>query len=100
MVGNKSDLEQNREVSREKAEQFCNEFGMEMLETSAKSGQNVLQAFEKLIGIVHNRALAAAKNKGGIKGMENAVTDNSVIKLDDKEGDKAASSSVSSTCGC
>lgn len=67
LVGNKSDLEASREVSREKAEQFCAEFGMEMPETSAKSGENVLKAFEKLIGIVHNKALeTSSKNKTGI----------------------------------
>lgn len=69
LVGNKSDLESSREVSKEKAQQFCQEYGMEMLETSAKSGENVLKAFEKLIGIVHDRALAANKNRAGIKGM-------------------------------
>jgi hypothetical protein len=52
LVGNKSDLEASREVTKDKAEQFCQEYGMDMLETSAKSGDNVLQAFEKLIGIV------------------------------------------------
>merc|ERR1712194_768928 len=67
LVGNKCDLEASREVPRDRAEQFCAEFGMEMLETSAKSGENVLKAFEKLIGIVHNKALeASSKNKGGI----------------------------------
>jgi len=63
LVGNKSDLEASREVTKDKAEQFCQEYGMEMLETSAKSGENVLQAFEKLIGIVHDRALAASKKQ-------------------------------------
>jgi hypothetical protein len=42
---------------------------MEMLETSAKLGENVLAAFEKLIGIVHDWELAVSKNLGGIKGM-------------------------------
>jgi small GTP-binding protein len=69
LVGNKADLESSREVSTEKAMQFCQEYGMEMLETSAKSGQNVLAAFEKLIGIVHDRALAANKSRAGIRGV-------------------------------
>jgi len=73
LVGNKSDLEASREVSTEKAQQFCKEHGMEMLETSAKSGNNVLAAFEKLIGIVHTRALNANKSKGGIKGIDNGT---------------------------
>jgi small GTP-binding protein len=73
LVGNKSDLEASREVSTEKAMQFCKDNGMEMLETSAKSGNNVLAAFEKLIGIVHSRALNANKSKGGIKGIDNGA---------------------------
>jgi len=75
LVGNKSDLEASREVTKDKAMHFCQEYGMEFLETSAKSGDNVLPAFEKLIGIVHDRALnAQSKNKnnaGGIKGVGN-----------------------------
>ncbi len=85
---------------------------MEMLETSAKSGENVLAAFEKLIGIVHDqakligivhdRALAASKNRGGIKGMHTASTTTTSqsqqqpIKLDDK----AANDNSAAACGC
>mmetsp|Transcript_30126 Transcript_30126/g.61147 ORF Transcript_30126/g.61147 Transcript_30126/m.61147 type:complete len:201 (-) Transcript_30126:1216-1818(-) len=69
LVGNKSDLDASREVPTDKAEQFCIEHGMEMLETSAKSGDNVLRAFEKLIGIVHERALTQQKARGGLKGL-------------------------------
>jgi len=95
LVGNKSDLEASREVPREKAEQFCVEYGMEMLETSAKSGDNVLQAFEKLIGIVHNKALeATSKNRGGIKAINGT---NEGFKLD---GSKDNQASESSACGC
>jgi len=68
---------------------------MEMLETSAKSGENVLKAFEKLIGIVHNKALEAnSKNKNGIRGMNGAGSEG--FKLDgsnDKSSDAGA-------CGC
>eukprot|EP00558_Chaetoceros_sp_UNC1202_P002914 CAMPEP_0197234682 /NCGR_PEP_ID=MMETSP1429-20130617/2373_1 /TAXON_ID=49237 /ORGANISM="Chaetoceros sp., Strain UNC1202" /LENGTH=174 /DNA_ID=CAMNT_0042693149 /DNA_START=193 /DNA_END=717 /DNA_ORIENTATION=+ len=94
LVGNKNDLEASREVSREKAEQFCAEYGMDMLETSAKSGENVLKAFEKLIGIVHDNALEASnKNRGGIPGMTGP---NDRFKLDGPDN-KAAEASA---CGC
>lgn len=96
LVGNKSDLESSREVSKEKAQQFCQEYGMEMLETSAKSGENVLRAFEKLIGIVHDRALAANKNKAGIKGMGNASSQ-PTVKLEDATEPTNADASA---CGC
>lgn len=104
LVGNKSDLEASREVPKEKAEQFCIEFGMEMLETSSKSGENVLKAFEKLIGIVHERALAQSKAKGGIKGMNQANGQQSsgfTIGGDGQSGDSApAPSPDTSACGC
>lgn len=100
LVGNKSDLEASREVSKEKAQQFCQEFGMEMLETSAKSGENVLQAFEKLIAIVHDRALAASKSKVGIKGMHTGTGAHaSAVKIDG-EGRDSATDSAAASCGC
>ena len=102
LVGNKSDLEGSREVSKEKAEQFCQEYGMDMLETSAKSGQNVLQAFEKLIGIVHDRALASSKNKSGIKGMNGSASGGapgSTVKLEEN-GQGAGESASGDACGC
>jgi small GTP-binding protein len=95
LVGNKSDLDASREVSTERAEQFCRDYGMEMLETSAKSGENVLKAFEKLIGIVHNKALeASSKNKGGIN-ISGGVAP--TIKLDDNQN---VESEDGSACGC
>mmetsp|Transcript_57139 Transcript_57139/g.66789 ORF Transcript_57139/g.66789 Transcript_57139/m.66789 type:complete len:235 (+) Transcript_57139:135-839(+) len=106
LVGNKSDLEASREVPRERADQFGMEFGMEMLETSAKSGENVLAAFEKLIGIVHSRALNASKAKGGIKlsGQSNGAASEG-FKLEDTGasgagGDKKAASTSSSSACC
>ena len=94
LVGNKSDLEASREVSREKAREFCKIHGMDMLETSAKSGENVLQAFEKLIGIVHNKALEASrKNRAGIKGINGTQDGFQLGNSDQKNVD-------SSTCGC
>lgn len=92
LVGNKCDLEASREVSRVKAEEFCSEYGMEMLETSAMNGQNVLKAFEKLIGIVHKKALeASSKSKIGIRGM---TPGDGGFKLE------GGDSSTSETSGC
>ncbi len=110
LVGNKCDLEDSREVTREKAEMFCAEFGMEHLETSAKSGENVLKAFERLITIVHERSLSAGKGKGGIKGIggsdsaaAGAGGGASGFKLDEgnARGDGAASvAEGNGSCGC
>merc|ERR1739845_6279 len=100
LVGNKSDLDASREVSKEKAEQFCIEFGMDMLETSAKNGENVLKAFEKLIGIVHFKALeVGSKSKNGMKSISGSgTTIQNGFKLDETAENKA--SLESNTCGC
>ena len=100
LVGNKSDLEASREVSEQKAQAFCQEYGMQHLETSAKSGDNVLVAFETLVGLVHDRALASAKTGGkqGIKGLpQNGAT--GTIKLDEANVDANASQD-SNSCAC
>jgi small GTP-binding protein len=107
LVGNKSDLESSREVTKDKVQQFCQEYGMEFLETSAKSGENVLQAFEKLIAIVHDRALAASKNKAGIKGMNGAggsasagaSQTSNTVKLEDNNA-PGTDGSTADACGC
>lgn len=68
---------------------------MNMLETSAKSGENVLNASEKLIHIVHNKALeASSKNKGGINISGGVAL---TIKLDDNQNVKSEDVSA---CGC
>lgn len=104
LVGNKSDLEASREVSRDKALQFCQQYGMELLETSAKSGTNVLQAFEKLIEIVHDRALtAASKNKNTNMPMggnsNSGAAQNGTLKLDHDRNDGVQAGDANA-CGC
>lgn len=103
LVGNKSDLDVSREVSVEKAQAFCQEYNMTMLETSAKSGDNVLQAFEQLIGLVHDRALSQQNKKGGgIKGM-GATSGGGGVSQPVKLGDAGASGeqdNAANACGC
>ena len=49
LVGNKSDLEENREVSLEEANEFAKSKKLPYMEVSAKSGKNVKELFEKTI---------------------------------------------------
>jgi len=100
LVGNKCDLEDTREVTKEKAQMFCAEYGMELLETSAKSGVNVLQSFERLITIVHERNLAA--RSGGRQSVNSASGGTGTVKLDDGNvrSDSASAVDGSSSCGC
>lgn len=45
LIGNKADLEAQRDVSYEEAKQFADENGLIFLEASAKTGENVEEAF-------------------------------------------------------
>ncbi|KAG8384891.1 hypothetical protein BUALT_Bualt04G0166100 [Buddleja alternifolia] len=47
LVGNKSDLAHRRAVSKEEGEQFAKENGLLFLEVSARTAQNVEEAFTK-----------------------------------------------------
>lgn len=50
VVGNKSDLEAERQVTCRQADEYAQKIGGEFLETSAKSGQNVSELFETIAG--------------------------------------------------
>ncbi len=59
LIGNKADLTNKRVVSRERAETFAIQNGMEYIETSAKKNHNVNLAFEAIVrnikfGMYHN----------------------------------------------
>jgi hypothetical protein len=45
LIGNKCDLVQHRQVTQEQGQALANEYGWSFLETSAKTGQNVTEAF-------------------------------------------------------
>ena len=46
MIGNKADLEDQRKISRERAESFKNEYELDFfMETSAKTGMNATELF-------------------------------------------------------
>lgn len=48
LVGNKADLENERQVSSEEAEAFAVQHGLIYIETSAKTGQNIADAFRSI----------------------------------------------------
>jgi len=52
IVGNKSDLEDLRQVSRKEAEQLCRSFNSEYIESSAKNNVNIDHIFHTLIRII------------------------------------------------
>ncbi|RMG32531.1 MAG: GTP-binding protein [Methanobacteriota archaeon] len=52
LVGNKSDLENSREVSTEEAEQWATAHGMKYFETSALQNKNIKEVFEYLANLI------------------------------------------------
>ncbi|QPG75067.1 Ras GTPase [Brettanomyces nanus] len=60
LVGNKNDLENERQVSKEEAISLAKKFNASYIETSAKTGENVVEAFHGLVKVImHNSVLGA-----------------------------------------
>ena len=68
IVGNKSDLEDKREISKEKLKNLCEQLNVYGEETSAKTGENVSEIFEKLAQlIVEDKTRNKTKTKNNVK---------------------------------
>ena len=52
LVGNKSDMQNDRAVAYERGKRFAEQLGLEFFETSAKENYNVKQVFERLVNII------------------------------------------------
>jgi len=70
-VGNKSDLVAKRVVSTEQGKEFADSLGIEFLETSAKTSDNVEQAFLTMASQIKARMktqpnTSASTNKGKV----------------------------------
>nr|CDS35113.2 Ras protein Rab 8A [Hymenolepis microstoma] len=48
LLGNKCDMESQRQVTREEAQEFARQNNIDFFETSAKEGENVIAAFTQL----------------------------------------------------
>jgi len=74
LIGNKSDLEAQRDVTYEEAKQFADENGLMFVEASAKTGENVEQErsqkmikghmHETLVGILIGFTVISLSRKG------------------------------------
>ena len=71
LVGNKTDQEKIREVSRDEGVRFAQEHNMEYIETSAKTGSNVEEAFhlvsQKIYNFVEDGVIKIEDGWDGVK---------------------------------
>lgn len=65
LVGNKSDLEDKRQVTAEEAQQKAQEWKVPYVETSAKTRSNVDQVFFDLMGEIKSRKMDDGSKEAG-----------------------------------
>ncbi|XP_047451938.1 ras-related protein Rab-8B-like [Mugil cephalus] len=76
ILGNKCDMTDRRQVSKDRGEKLAIDYGVKFLETSAKSGLNVEEAFYTMgRDILHNLSSKTADNNAGGSGKPVKITD-------------------------
>ena len=55
LIGNKNDLEDQRQVTKEMGEEKAKELGLAFMETSACSGENLDKAFQMMINEIYKK---------------------------------------------
>jgi Ras-related protein Rab-2A len=78
LIGNKSDLDQRRQVSTEEGERFAKENGLIFMETSAKTAVNVEEAFLQTSTMIYENIdkgmYDLSSEKSGIRVGNESVT--------------------------
>jgi len=70
LLGNKCDLDNKREVSKEEAEQFAKENNLKYFETSAKNNINIKEGFEEIANKIYDTNII---NEDIIKEEDNSI---------------------------
>lgn len=93
LIGNKSDLEHRRQVSKEEGENFAKEHNLVFLETSAKTAANVEAAFvktaEQIYGNIQSGVYDVNNESFGVKPGTPAIAGDSVPVAGGNNGSKA-----------
>ena len=86
-LGNKCDLEGEREVTKQEGETLARNFGCKFIETSAKSRINVDKAFYDIVREIrrYNREMQGYSGSGGGNGASGPSG-----KMEMSEGEKEA----------
>ena len=99
LVGNKTDLEENRVVQVKEAEDFANEKGFLFHEVSAKTGENVEELFNNKIfpEMARKYNIGDEEEDNGELGKQNTGAENKGVKLN--EGNTELRKKKGGCCG-
>ena len=86
MLGNKCDLEAQRKVSKEEAEEKSQLYNMAFMETSALYGTNIERAFNELINNVYNNNHQLFEKEVNLLIDEKQMIDINQVKDEEKKG--------------
>ena len=86
LIGNKADLEDNREIPKEEAEKFAKNNNMKLfLETSAKTGFNAQNVFIEASKLLYEQHLQFTKRFSNPEALGNTESDSNKIDLENVE---------------
>lgn len=94
LVGNKSDMQDERVVAYERGKQFSEHLGLEFFETSAKENVNVKQVFDSLVDKI------CIKMNENINDLNSTNSNNSSGSIQQLNGQNLKSSPANSSCSC
>ncbi|GET91545.1 Ras-related protein rab-2a, putative [Leishmania tarentolae] len=80
LIGNKCDLDSKRQVSREEGEAFARCNGLMFMETSAKTAQNVDDAFLQTAGLIYDNVLLGTIDASVVSGRPGTQANNSNVQ--------------------
>ena len=88
IIGNKSDLEDQRQVTKEQGEEKAKNNEVAFMETSARSGENLEKAFEQMMNEVYKKCheeMLSEDNVDIVGGTEDISLDKTKPKNDGKK---------------
>lgn len=93
LIGNKSDLESQRDVTYEEAEAFAKEHGLMFIETSAKTGDGVEEAFletaRRIFANIQDGSLDLNAAESGVQHKPNPVLSGAAGTRANEEGGRS-----------
>jgi len=97
LIGNKKDLENEREVPTQEAQKFAQKQGLLYMETSALDGENITAAFEQTINEIYSRKKTKATTTKGEPLPPNPAADSFKLQIQPPPNPQAP---PKKECGC